>query len=612
MFAIRINDTFLDLDPKAALRYTLNNPLFDPDSVGRSFNFPLTIPLTSRNRSVLDFPERLDHARSSYEYTGAVLYIMHLPFEVGRATVTGTDPDYAEIVLQNIERDFLNQLKDILVHEQLETVSTNLNPPTAQWTIQLDPPPDQYQININATVYLWTVTQGSDMNDIINHFVTEINDDYPGMATGNAGLAQLYLDSALVEQNPVTYLQNMEVATIVTEATSNMTGFQNHVDDVNQNPVGTHCFPVFNWPGFYAGNNPAYSGRINFWFDGATIDNQPYSSRQWETTYIPFVYLHYALSRLLLQVDGIDAFGGAFWNDTDFQETVLFNNLAVDEVSLNQYYPDQLYLNKFKETIDLNRHVPEMDGIELLQNALEFFQLYIREEDGVIYLFEKKDQLQSTPLDWTGKVGNNSSQATQEQEGFQLDYDRDTNDTGTQPGQLAPYNQGAQKTKIKTRFSTVYTTDVSPEGQANSRLAHVVAKGSSDEGGLGNTTYKPRLFFFRGLQDNANNVQYPYGTHSDIDVNSNTVGNRSLDWNTAITGLYAKSWAGIPELNEGNQVTVEVALTINDLLQIRKWERPRVRFYTPEGEFTGIIKQISISVTQAGLGLSTVTLIKQQ
>ena len=101
-------------------------------------------------------------------------------------------------------------------------------------------------------------------------------------------------------------------------------------------------------------------------------------------------------------------------------------------------------------------------------------------------------------------------------------------------------------------------------------------------------------------------------THGTTDQSGASIGSRSLDWNTATTGLYEKSWQGIPQLSQGNTLTATAALTITDLIQLRKWENPRIRFYTNEGEATGIVKQVSINVTHSGLGLADIIIIKQQ
>lgn len=614
MFGIKINGNFLDLEPAASLKYTLNNPFFDPDAVGRSFNFPLTIPLTPRNRQTLNFPERLDHTRLTYEFTGATLFLMHLPFEVGTLTISSTGPDYAEATLQNIESTVLDDLQEIRIHEILDTITNGQGIPEAVWIFDIDGNAGTYQIEIDGQTATFNATV-EPPSGIAEGITNAINALFPGMAFWAPGQQQLRLYSEQVN----TYHPNLQNLVKITFNSAIPVGeskwqqFVSYINDLNNNPVPSHCFPVLNWPTFYKGGNARYNGSMNVWTDaggGAPLGNNYDDSPWWFQGFVPQVKLPYIFSKFLPLV-GLADVGGDFWNEADIQKLILLYNRAIDELS-EDYTPAEKmqWINHCSDTFDLNRHVPEMTARELLDGFTEFFQLWLKIEDGILYFFEKKNQLAAAPLDWSGKISD-PKQTTREKDGYRLTYERDTNDTAAVPGQLDDYTNGNEEDIYRTRFSTAPYTD-NNIGFAGKKAPLISQAGSSNEAGLGDNAFRPRFLFFHGLQPSApGTINYPFASHDNYAADGTKIGDRSLDFSAPTYGLYQTSWKGIPELNKGNTITFDAALSINDLLQLRKWETPRVQFDTPDGRITGIIKQIRINATHDGLGLSSITLVKQ-
>lgn len=63
MLGIKIYNQLLDLTPGTVMQIVLNNPAFLGDNIDKvfgSFSFPVTIPLTDRNRKILNFPDLID------------------------------------------------------------------------------------------------------------------------------------------------------------------------------------------------------------------------------------------------------------------------------------------------------------------------------------------------------------------------------------------------------------------------------------------------------------------------------------------------------------------------------------------------------------------------
>lgn len=78
MIGIRYNGQFLDVNPEASFGWELNNLVFvnaDPGKLPGSFSFPYDLKATSRNRSLLNYPERVDNAEVLLENADVDIYV---------------------------------------------------------------------------------------------------------------------------------------------------------------------------------------------------------------------------------------------------------------------------------------------------------------------------------------------------------------------------------------------------------------------------------------------------------------------------------------------------------------------------------------------------------
>lgn len=79
MIGLRYNGDFLDVDTDAALTFELNNIVFssaDSSRLPGSFSFPYTLPGTARNRTLLNYPDRIDNSER-FDENGAVDVYYH-------------------------------------------------------------------------------------------------------------------------------------------------------------------------------------------------------------------------------------------------------------------------------------------------------------------------------------------------------------------------------------------------------------------------------------------------------------------------------------------------------------------------------------------------------
>lgn len=101
MFGFNIRDTFLDLYDGTEINLSLKSPLFDKelDLIPGSYSLPVTVPLTDRNRILLDFPDRRDNYNRHKIIDEVGLYIAGVEYTSGRLYVVGASNRTAKVSL---------------------------------------------------------------------------------------------------------------------------------------------------------------------------------------------------------------------------------------------------------------------------------------------------------------------------------------------------------------------------------------------------------------------------------------------------------------------------------------------------------------------------------
>lgn len=102
MIGIKIQGRWLDLFPATVLNFELNSPIYlgdEVDVIQGAFSFPASLPLTANNRAVLGFPDRLDNARPFVKDIDAEIWAEGLMLFPALATVTEASPGKGKITL---------------------------------------------------------------------------------------------------------------------------------------------------------------------------------------------------------------------------------------------------------------------------------------------------------------------------------------------------------------------------------------------------------------------------------------------------------------------------------------------------------------------------------
>lgn len=123
MITILIRGQLLDLYPGTILEFVLNNPAFaggDIDTILGAYQFPFNIPSTPKNKTILDFPERIDHI--GFHLTDEPCQVMSRGVTIfnGLATVKSAGKN----IRMSILIDSYKQLKEVKTNDlPLDTIS---------------------------------------------------------------------------------------------------------------------------------------------------------------------------------------------------------------------------------------------------------------------------------------------------------------------------------------------------------------------------------------------------------------------------------------------------------------------------------------------------------
>lgn len=633
MLRLRLDTTYLDLDPDDSLTLNIHNPLFDAGGAEALYSFPFQLPATPRNLDALSHANRLDNSSNLTTYAGAVLELDGIPFEHGVLELDdqGFTADNITATFKNVVPALFEQLDNLKLTNLLETVAIP-SVTDAYWVFALSVPPSTgvtYTIIINTLAYTF-VAPGSVPNAAVTQALAlAINAAHPGLAdTGFNDDLILYSEGVNGVAIDVPNLVNLDDPAAVTLGEAAQLDLHAFVDSLAITPDDRLTFPYLYWKKFYKNLVTGYNDRHNVWVDGEMILNEPSLTKlEWTTSFIPLVRVPYILDQIAAAIPEYFTVHQGFFAADDGSELIVLNNRCLDLLYYDRY-PNNgggvfKYLNGFKADIDLNEHVPEMSAGDFFRRLLEQFALYIRIVGTSIEFVKKRDMLASVPIDWTSLSEPNYSATRRLRRGFTLQYpDLRSEDKNFLPSTSDYYNTQATEYISGDGFEqyTLPAGIVRSNGTVVALPLSGVLKcpdlnqpGSSDEGGIGDNDYSFRLLFDRGLQPTSNPVfSYPCASHDYTNYAGNPTGALSFDLNDA-GGLYHLHHKGILELlADGQPVTLAMRLGIADILTARKWENARRTITLPEGQVTAVIKSIKFKASTQGLGVSLVEFVQEK
>jgi len=611
MFAIRIKNQYLDLNPKTAISIRMNNPIFDADNFPRTWTLPFSVPLTPRNLAVLGYPNLINFAGKK-KIENATLYIEGLPFETGTFTITNASDKFIKATFQNIDLTFLKNLDKIKINKILETIAIPQNT-AAQTKLSAANPPATYSLNVNNVNFSLDGTSGySDPAEVAGYFSIQINQVFSNLTTVETP-DRLIFNPQNGEELQIQIFQGWTVFSNNAPALANQSNMTDYITDSHTNGNTKIAFPTYYNDAQYENGNPAFEGYINYYENGQLKQNTPQTTEQFEHTVVPFVRIPYIFEQIVANSD-IKAISGDFYNLADTQQLVIYNNYALDQIS--EYFDVSTsairFLNGFKASIDLNQHIPDISAKDALK-LLDFANVYYEIKGETLYIRNKINQLLQPAISWTKKAEPGYNIEYEDREGFSLEYPTDDTDIAKRANQLTPITIGEGVEPITLPIGTIYedmrSIFLNPDSFTWS-VPIIQQKGSSDELKIGMNETGIKLLFDRGLQNNSRGNTYPFGTHKSTNYEGNSVGTYTLDW-SGINGIYEKFWKQYLPLLQGDTITKKIRLEIADILEVRKWENSRRTIRHPNGHLSGVIKTISFKIDQTGISAATVEFIKE-
>lgn len=619
MIALTIAGKQLDLSPDQEIGLVESNPAFDRDFIDRGFSFPFSLPSSARNGAIRRHKNRMDVANGGAS-TDAKLTFHGAEVFSGKLKQERASETAEEVAFNNATLDFWKKLRTIKINSLLDTIVWKPEgQPEAEWTYQVNPGPATHTIQIDAGTASAVSSDGTiDQQDIVaNLIVIQLNALVTGIARIGSG-GTIYLNAAVLESNPVTSTSNI---TLVAHLGAGLQNYQNviaHVDDVNNTPVDTHCFPVISWSTFYRTKNPMFGntspGYVNLWADGDFWPNAKYASTitvdRWENTIVPCVRVPYVLGKIAVAA-GYAEFAGEIWEDADIQKLIIPNNYALDKIT-EEYYDDWVKYkrNTFQTEANLNNHVPDMTAEDFIRDLCTSLCAYVKVEGGKIYLLRKRSQLSGNATDLTTKIERAYEVQRNDGGGWRLDYDRIDTEQLSLPTQLQALEYGNGDIETLVIPSFYFYTGVTLRTYGLAKVPVTIQNGISDVyDQQGRSTLPLALLFFYELQPTNAANDYPFASHD----NTNQLGTELGAYSLSITGpfgLYEKWHRGHIELSDADTIVVTVHLTLGALRKITQWRNTRVRFEHPNGAVVGVVKKLEYGLSVRGLGPVRITLLK--
>lgn len=647
MIALEVNGQFIDMPQGLSLSLSVTSPLFDLERIGRAYSFPFRIPVTPVNNKVFEHVHRMNSSNAQRRYP-AKLYIGNMPtsmilFQTGYVVVQDRNESEIEISFQNTQIAWIDELKRTRLKDLTIPVTvpgaaykpfvglsvTNVEDPVGTETMYIE-------VNGNLYEALYPVPDA---------IIDGINADFPGLAyhyTDTGPKITIMLDpnaveTLLINLNPTITEPGVITVffypdTVETDREDDVkTAYLEYLDGVLDNP-DTHAYPVLEAQDLYDGKNAQYIGYANFYdvdgqtyvlndFDAEPLLGQTYKQKGWKNTLVPMPFLTAVLDAIFQYV-GAQSVSGDFVEDQDLQKLLVFNTRTSDKLEHvsqffvnSQYYSDvNTPYNAFQHQINLAQHLPDLTLYDFLMKLAGTFALTFGVEGIIGYVKTVESQLGQVAVDWTEKFSAAYTISPPEHDGYELDFDRQNEDEliAGQLERVAPAAQSIKPLKIVSPFFSLYSHPVNAGVEPFTwrwQVPYYNGVGASTPYEIaGKSPFM--LLFYHGRQPNSNGFLYPLASAHNTNFEGDEVNAYSMNWDGP-SGRFEKFWKRYVAYMSGETVTREAVLTLPDLLAWQKNPGRPVYLRHPKGNIKGIIREISVRVTDKGLGISKVTITKE-
>lgn len=605
MIGIRYKGVLLELGKKTKLTLNLVSPLFADRVQWVDHSYQFRIPLSRRNKAILEFPDLALPERPNGLSFDVELLLWGNLYQLATLTLGEADPagHYVNGSLVFGAGKFGRQLES----ERLRKIDLGgdrqLKGPSTTGVYEVNDPgsyPTLLEIKLNGTVHNTSWDPGDSDFDAVDELAQVLNGAYTDLVAAAIPVSPARLQITILTPGfpldvDLTYNGQWNLISFEDEGT--------HMDTVGTAAIGAYPYtfcPVRN-EDFYGEATDHYLGYVNL-FDpvkGKFVrnDNTNPLGSFYRTTAVPFPQLRYVIDQIWLSQGLTNV--STFTASDPFVRLHLWNNVSLDEKD------PVSEVNVFKSTFDLKNHVPDLSPAELFRETVRLFNLAteINSLDHQVDIYLKTDALGSDQVDWRAKTIRPYQVIHPDQSaGHSYRYEQDGldsywNKSSVYGGKIV---SGAGKNELASKLPPLFfDTAQDPTNQEYWRTPRIDQGGGTDLFDIGENEFNARLFFFHGMQPNAMANDYPLGSPVDHGYSLTPLIPNTLKWGNS-TGLYEtyhKPWNDV--IDNARHGRFRFLLNAVDLLRLN-W-RQRHRVVVQEGEATVLHKKIQIVLTMEGI-----------
>jgi hypothetical protein len=681
MIAIKINGEFLDMPEKFKINFVKCNPLFASGLIEGDFTYNFTLPLTSKNMQIFGFPHVLNIYANPLEYE-CELYLDEIQWTYAILTIVSNTPDAVKCNLVTNGSDFVKVTAPKKL-KQIEYDCSGLIPEAKIFGLYLikglKNTADTITFDLGVPpiggLYTYIAPYNGDMYETLEQLKNLVNAQTSShkftaeikryRTYAGYDVCWFYVEKEFVNNNeyiPITMsFSTGNVSQYVAPLLNERTYFPWAIDHliIHMNNMfewkgwehyrewfteRQYCFPMMMNTDYYGSGDAASNVIINNY---KQLHNT-YEINQAETIGIPFLFLKYVVESVL--ADAGYSLKGSFFNDTEIQKLILYNNFGLG-------YSDYDAYKLYSVIIDAINHLPDCTCGDLLNAIKSMFSLSIifRKKDHSCYIDPSKEILQSilyndlthraepyTESEYIVKKGLTFSFNFDSGDAYTTEYIKSLSEfnikgakvsaddlptTGNYPGDIrfvANMNMwcywnddtsewkalsqnlmekviGDGETQIQVNASPVfirhkpYNPTTSAEMQQLMGWISQSGNAKISTKTVSNPNFGIRLLFWRGLDADEVGAAYPLASYEPYNFNFDKNWNYSLQWETE-NGLINKWWKEyIRFWNSTRMVTYRMILSAHELIMLDEREKIRI-----DG-IDYLMKEMRISFSQNGI-----------
>lgn len=588
----------------------VSNPAFDEDFIFRQFATGFSLP-KGGNAELLQFA---NHIHNKFAKKKGYLTVGGLPMDKGEVRLKAKRNSAVELEFRNTPLSLIEKLKTIKINEILDKIPLAGNFKGIQIEFFVLPSNyfTGYSITVKGNTYSFIGGDAIAVNKTPAEYASDlINIDFPDLSridlTNNNVIIfdnyQRYSTFDVVNTSLVGMPQIVkEWETVGVYKERLLRDFANNAVN-NGHPMC--AFPVIYNPSFFDTKAKNYLGFINLYRQNEFYLN---TINGFNNPIIPFVKLQYILNKIkeVLGLKGITVL-----DVPEFGQLIMGNNQ--DTTELYKDYHSSPNSTTFQlgvlqeiasrvDVLDLNKHVLDISAYDFILKIAKIFNLKINATEEEITL--NKKQHDKANIDLTYSAAQSYSIDESASDGFVVRYETDNSESYPFDASFDAVKNGAQDYDYNLGYLIYSMIEIKTSRFEKIKCPASYQKANSTAYGLNNKLAVLRLLNYRDYWSMIGGSDvYPYANCNDYDpYGAQIVGALNLEI-TGATGIYQQFLRkSIFYYASFRKLKKSVQLPVGLLHRMLNEELYNVYFQHPEGDVSGVIKEISIKADNTRFG----------